>query len=98
RSRITFDSGVQAIAYRLGDQPETGADLARDNPEWLLPEIEAKTGVITRHVAAPHQTAADMAAAAALELVGQGVDMAGIGALLFVTQSPDYFLPTTACL
>ena len=33
-----------------------------------------------------------------LELFDQGVDRSSIGALLFVTQSPDYFLPTTACL
>ena len=27
----TFNSGIQAIAYRLGSRPERGVDLVRDN-------------------------------------------------------------------
>lgn len=97
-SGTTFDIGIQAIAYRLGSRAETGADLVRANPDWRIEDIEAKTGVMTRHIAAPGETASDMAANAAMELFERGVDRAEIGALLFVTQSPDYYLPTTACL
>jgi len=39
-----------------------------------------------------------MAASAANDLFDRGVDPTEIGALIFVTQSPDYVLPTTACL
>jgi len=94
----SFNIGVQKIAYRLGSLVETGADLVRDNPDWRIDDIEVKTGVKTRHIAGPGETASDMATHAARELFDRGVDPAGIGALLFVTQSPDYYLPTTACL
>jgi 3-oxoacyl-[acyl-carrier-protein] synthase-3 len=97
-SGASFNIGIQAIAYRLGSRAETGADLVRDNPDWRIEDIEAKSGVITRHIAAPGETASDMAASAALELFERGVGRAEIDALIFVTQSPDYYLPTTACL
>lgn len=98
REDATFDVCIEAIAYRLGSRAETGADLARDNPAWNMGEIEAKTGVKTRHLAAKGETAADIAATAARDLWARGVDPARIGALIFVTQSPDHLLPTTACL
>jgi 3-oxoacyl-[acyl-carrier-protein] synthase III len=98
REAATFEVGIEAIAYRLGSRVETGADLARDNPGWNVDEIERKTGVRTRHLAAAGETAADIAAAAARDLLDRGVDAARIGALIFVTQSPDHLLPTTACL
>ena len=97
-SEMVFDIGIQAIAYRLGGQLETGADLIRDNPDWKLAEIEAKTGVKTRHIAALSETAADMAASAARDLFDRGINPAEVNALIFVSQSPDYILPTTACL
>ena len=95
---LIFDIGIQAIAYRLGSIAEIGIDLIRDNPDWNLAEIEAKTGIKTRHIAAPGETASDMATSAAKDLFDRGVDPTEIGALIFVTQSPDYILPTTACL
>lgn len=98
RAGAPFEIGIQGIAYRLGSRAETGADLLRDNPGWNLAEIEAKTGIKTRHLAAAGETAADMAAMAASEMFARGVDAAQIGALIFVTQSPDHVLPTTACL
>ena len=96
--QLILDIGIQAITYRLGSISETGIDLIGDNPDWNLAEIEAKTGIKTRHIAAPGETASDMAASAAKELFDRGVDPMGIDALIFVTQSPDYVLPTTACL
>jgi 3-oxoacyl-[acyl-carrier-protein] synthase-3 len=93
----SFGAGVQALAYTLGRRRETRDDLLRDNPDWRMDDVEAKTGVRVRHIA-DGETAADMAVTAAEALFAQGVDRAGIDALVFVTQSPDYFLPTTACL
>ena len=98
RAARTFGVGIQSIAYRLGSRAETGIELLRDNPGWNIEEIEAKTGVKTRHIAALGETASDMAATAAKELFSHGVNPAEIGALIFVTQSPDHLLPTTACL
>ena len=57
------------------------------------------TGVIKRRLAGPKQTAADLAFTAAESLLNThsgGIDPNTIGALLFVTQTPDYRLPSTA--
>jgi 3-oxoacyl-[acyl-carrier-protein] synthase-3 len=61
--------------------------------------IYAKTGVRTRHIARRDQCASDLAVGAAEQLfVEYGIDRRSIDFLLFCTQSPDYPLPTTACL
>lgn len=93
-----FEIGIQALAYKLGSRKEYGSDLVRDNPDWNLAEIEEKTGIKTRHLVGVGETAADLAECAARALFDRGIDPGGIGALIFVSQSPDYALPTTACL
>lgn len=97
KSRV-FEIGIQAIAYKLGSRTERGSDMVRDNPNWNLAEIEEKTGIKTRHIVGVGETAADLAEGAARALFDRGVDPNEIGALIFVSQSPDYALPTTACL
>jgi len=44
------------------------------------------------------ECSSDLAVQAANKLFSQGVDRSKVDFLLFCTQSPDYFLPTTACL
>lgn len=66
-------------------------------------EIPAKfsdgTGIKAMYKALPDQTAGDLAFAAADQLFHfLPVDRNKIGALLFVTQSPDYRRPATACV
>lgn len=55
------------------------------------------TGVLKRRIAGEKQTASDLAFLAAEKLLREKkVDPQGIGALIFVTQTPDYRLPSTA--
>src|SRR2546422_11089439 len=62
-------------------------------------QIDAKTGIRTRHVAADDECASDLAVAAARRLFESGGCSADqIEFLLLCTQSADYALPTTACL
>jgi len=62
-------------------------------------QVTKMTGVITRHIAAPEQTTADLCAAAAEALFDRaGIDRTTIGALIFISQTPDHRLPATACL
>ncbi len=56
-----------------------------------------KIGIKKRHIASPNETAADLAEKAALGLL-LNYDKKDIDFLIFCTQSPDYFLPTTACI
>lgn len=95
---MNFDIGIETIEYCLGSLSETGEDLLITNPEWNLVEIEQKTGIKSRHIVSCGETASDLAFAACEKIFSKGVERESVDALLFVSQSPDYFLPTTACL
>ena len=61
--------------------------------------ITKKTGIYERHIAADGECASDMAACAAENLFSKyGYDRSTIDMIILCTQSPDYVLPTTACL
>lgn len=90
---------LRAIHYWLPQHSRTNEDLVRLNPSWQADAIYAKTGICSRPIAAEGETAADLGYQAAEGLFEKvGVPRERIDALLFCTQSPDYFLPTTACL
>jgi len=73
--------------------------LAAVFPEWTADKIVAKTGIAQRHVSAQGETAGDLGVLAAERLFeSEGIDRNDVDYLLFCTQSPDYFLPTTACV
>lgn len=58
-----------------------------------------KVGISKRHIAAENEFVSDMAVKAAEKLFAEHqIDRNKIDYLLLCTQSPDYFLPTTACL
>ena len=89
---------IEAIEYYLPPRTEDGAKMKEDNPDWRIADIEKKTGVLMRHIAAPEQTAVDMAELAAEKLFSSGISRDEIGFIILVTQSPDYMLPTSACI
>jgi 3-oxoacyl-[acyl-carrier-protein] synthase-3 len=90
---------IRGISAHLPENVVTNDQLQAENPEWDMPRIEAKIGIKVRHVAAPETTAGDLAYSAASKLLEtSGVDRYSIDFLLFCTQSPDYFLPATACI
>lgn len=90
---------IRAIAYVLPDQVLDNHVLATLFPEWSVERIEQKIGIVKRHVAQPNECASDLAVSAAEKVfAGNGLQRASVDFLLFCTQSPDYLLPTTACL
>lgn len=90
---------IKGISYYLPEQIYTNDDLVRDFPEWSVDKVMKKVGVEQRHLAAADETAGDMAEKAARKLFEEyGVEPSSIDFLLLCTQSPDYFLPSTACL
>jgi 3-oxoacyl-[acyl-carrier-protein] synthase-3 len=92
-------AAVSAIAYHLPEATLSNEELARACPGWTPAKIAAKTGIVERRIAAPGECASDLAAAAARKLFASGACRPEeVDYLLFCTQSPDYFLPTTACL
>jgi len=85
------------IASYLPEQILDNLELSELFPEWTPNKIEKKLGVKTRHIAAQDETALDMAVKACEKLF-ESVDRNIIDYILFCTQSPDYFLPTSACI
>jgi 3-oxoacyl-[acyl-carrier-protein] synthase III len=91
-------AAIKAIASFLPAGTLTNAQLADELGDWDAHEILEKTGIAVRHVAAPDECASDLGVAAAQRLFESGAcAREDIDFLLFCTQSPDYFLPTTAC-
>lgn len=87
------------IAVHLPERVETIDDLRVEQPGWDVDLIFSKTGIRSRHIAAPDECSSDLAVAAAEKLfAAHGIDRDSIDFVLLCTQTPDYPLPTTACL
>ena len=90
---------ITAIEYSLPRTVLNNDQLAKEFPDWTAEKILAKTGIRQRHIATEEECASDFALEAANQLLDSGVcSRRDIDYLLYCTQSPDYFLPTTACL
>jgi 3-oxoacyl-[acyl-carrier-protein] synthase III len=90
---------IRAIEYYLPDASLSNDAISREYPAWTVGDIAAKTGIIERHIAREDECASDLAVAAANKLFANGCCVpADVDFVLLCTQSPDYFLPTTACL
>ncbi|MCA9152149.1 MAG: ketoacyl-ACP synthase III [Planctomycetales bacterium] len=87
------------IAVHFPATVETNDQLTAEFPEWNVPLISSKTGIHQRYIAAPDECASDLGFHAAQKLMKtEGIDPQSIDFLLLCTQTPDYPLPTTACL
>jgi 3-oxoacyl-[acyl-carrier-protein] synthase-3 len=92
-------AAIGPVAVHLPEKVEDNEFLGSEYPKWDMKLIFAKTGIRRRHIAAPGECASDLGVAAAEKLfTEQKVDRNTIDFLLFCTQTPDYPLPTTACL
>jgi 3-oxoacyl-[acyl-carrier-protein] synthase-3 len=92
-------AAVGPIAIHLPERVDTNEQLRAEHPEWDIELIYKKTGVRARHIAGPQEFASDLGVAAAEKLFARyDIDRSSIDFLLFCTQTPDYNLPTTACL
>jgi 3-oxoacyl-[acyl-carrier-protein] synthase-3 len=92
--KVKIDSNV----YYLPENKETNEDLVLDNPHWDMSKIAEKTGIFTRSIASVRQTAVDLAFEAGSILLRDSVHIDEVDLLVLVTQSPDYVLPTSACI
>jgi len=92
-------AAIQAFDHYLPEKRLTNDDLAALYPNWSADKIFQKTGIKERRVVADGQTAADLGFCAAEALLRKtGFDRETIDLLPYCTQSPDHFLPTTACI
>ena len=92
-------AAIGPITVHLPERIESNEDLKVDNPKWDVDLIASKTGIYSRHIAAPNECSSDLGVKACEKLFAEfEIDPASIDFLLFCTQTPDYPLPTTACL
>ena len=90
---------IKAISYYLPERIVTNEELLQEFPEWSVDKVAAKVGVNIRHLAASDETAGDMAEKAARKLFAEyGIKAEDVDFVMLCTQSPDYFLPSTACI
>lgn len=90
---------IKAISYYTPNQVLTNEDLVHEFPEWTVEKVASKVGIHQRHIASANETAGDMALLAAEKLFEEHkIDRNDVDFVLLCTQSPDYFLPSTACI
>jgi len=90
---------IKAISYYLPEKNVTNEDLVKDFPEWNAEKVANKIGVLSRHIAKPDESAGDLALCAAKKMFEEHqIPVHDIDFIMLCTQSPDYFLPTTACI
>lgn len=88
---------ISKIEIYLPQSVLTNEDLEKLFPEWSSERIHEKVGISQRHISSDNETVLDMAVKSS-EKVFETYDRNKVDFILFCTQSPDYFLPTTACL
>ena len=90
---------IKAISYYLPERIVCNEELVKDFPEWTVVKIVDKVGVKQRHIA-DEETISDMAVKASERMFQENpdIDRKDIDFVIVCTQSPDYFLPSTACI
>lgn len=90
---------IKAVSYYLPEKTLFNNELALLYKDWTPEKILEKTGVNSRHIAGEEEYVSDLAVKASHRLFDEyGIKPCDIGFILLATQSPDYMLPTTACL
>jgi 3-oxoacyl-[acyl-carrier-protein] synthase-3 len=96
---MSVQAQIRSIAYYLPEKVLDNAELVQCFSHWSADKTTKKLGISRRPIAADDETATDMAVKAAQNLFDTAsCERSDIDFLLFCTQSPDYFLPTSACI
>lgn len=88
---------IKALTYYLPEAIVTNEQLEKEL-EGIM--VTAKTaGVESRRKAAKDEMASDLAVKAAEQLLKEnGIESKEIDFLIYCTQSPDYFMPSSSCI
>jgi 3-oxoacyl-[acyl-carrier-protein] synthase-3 len=90
-------TSIGKIEYFLPETIITNDDLAKKFSDLSSKKVHDKVGIRQRHIAEEEETALDLAVKAAEKLFATE-DKKDVDFVLLCTQSPDYFLPTSACI
>ena len=90
---------IKAISYYLPADVLDNKKLNQEFPEWSVDKISSKTGIYERHISDKDEFVSDMAVTVCEKLFKEhNIKPEEIDFILLCTQSPDYLLPTTACI
>lgn len=88
---------IEAIEYVLPSRVVSNEELANRFPNYDFSKFEDKVGIKYRCWAQENETALDLAIRACEKLFDR-VDKQKIDYVIYCTQSPEFYLPTTACI
>ena len=95
---MLMNSKILATGAYLPANVVTNRDLEKivdTTDQW----IRERSGILQRHVAAPHEDSSTMAYEAAMDLLkGIDFDANNIDAIIIATCTPVKFMPSTACI
>lgn len=90
---------IKNISVYIPKNKISNQDISKKFPEWDGDKIINKIGVENRYITDNDEFVSDIAAKAINKLIEENsIDKNSIDFLIICTQSPDYFLPTTACI
>lgn len=88
---------LKAIEYYFPEKKITNQDLSEEFPDYDFSKFEYKIGISSRYVVSTEETALDLAEHACRKLFTR-IDKNQIDYVLYCTQSPEYIMPSTACI
>lgn len=88
---------IQDIEYYLPENVLANKDIVSLFNGWEEEKIQSKLGIVERRIAGDNETSLDLAYEAASLLLKRN-EKQNIDGVIFCTQSPDYYLPTSACI
>ena len=90
---------IKAITYALGEENLSHEDLCERFGVDVMEKVRSFSGIENRKIAGKDVCASDLAFIAAEKLFGsKKAKKEDIDLIIVATQSPDYLLPTTACI
>ena len=90
---------ITAISGAVSNNWSSIDDFINDENRETIEKFKNMTGVNGRYNAGTFQTTSDLAYIAAKEILSKkSLSPEDINAIIFVTQSPDYAVPATACV
>lgn len=90
-------SKLLKVEFYVPNKVVDNHSLQSEFPEANIERVARKIGVSSRRIAEDGETASDLGLKAAQKVL-ESFDSNNIDLLIFCTQSPDYFLPTSACI
>ena len=92
-------SFIKAISTYVPSKKISNNEISEQFPEWDSDKILNKIGIQSRNITSEDEYTSDIALSAINNLFEEHkIDKNIIDFLIICTQSPDYFLPTTACI